>query len=319
MLLPFNFPIKCERPSIQWPTVGFPGGVMAVILALVVAVLWGFGNVFQKHGMSTSFPKISLKNVVRQIGLVVKTLFTNWLWLLGTLMMLGGGGVYLVALGYGDVTVVQPILCLTVAVSAIVGVVWLKEKVSVIEWAGILMVLAGVILVSIAGGGKTAVLPAGSYLLIFFVAFSLAAAAAFLLGRVGISIEFSLALSAGLVFGLGNVAAKLMMMRFEAELGSADLFQLAAVQSILTDYPIILVIAANIVGSIFYQTAFANGRASIVASICTIVGNTVPIIAAITIFGEQVKFLHGLGIIIVLVGAFVLAIGNRQTWRRCSP
>lgn len=290
---------------------------MAVILALVVAILWGFGNVFQKHGMSTSFPKISLKNVVRQIGLVVKTLFTNWLWLLGTLMMLGGGGVYLVALGYGDVTVVQPILCLTVAVSAIVGVVWLKEKVSVIEWAGILMVLAGVILVSIAGGGKTAVLPGGSHLLIFFVAFSLAAAAAFLLGRVGISIEFSLALSAGLVFGLGNVAAKLMMMRFGV--GSADLFQLAAVQSILTDYPIILVIAANIVGSIFYQTAFANGRASIVASICTIVGNTVPIIAAITIFGEQVKFLHGLGIIIVLVGAFVLAIGNRQTWRRGSP
>lgn len=284
---------------------------MAVLLALVVAVLWGFGNVFQKHGMSSSFPKISLKNVVRQIVPVIRTLFTNWLWLVGSLMMLVGAGLYLVALGYGDVTIVQPILCLTVAVSAVVGVVWLKEKVSIIEWFGIFMVLVGVVLVSVAGGGKTAVMPVGSSLVMFFVAVSMLAAAAFLLGRVGVGIEFSLALSAGLVFGLANVAAKLMTMRFESEIGSSNLFQLEAVKSILTDYPVVLVIAANVLGSIFYQTAFANGRASIVAAICTIVGNTVPIIAAITVFGEQVKFLHGLGIVVVLAGAFVLAVGSR--------
>jgi len=285
---------------------------MAVLLALVVAVLWGFGNVFQKHGMSTSFPKISLKNVLRQIFPIVKTLFTNWLWLVGTVMMATGAGLYFVALGYGDVTIVQPILCLTVAVSAVVGVVWLKERVSRIEWAGIVLVLAGVILVSVAGGGKTAVLPEGFGLAVFFAAIASLAAAAFLLSRIGISIEFSLAVSAGLVFGLANVAAKLMSMRFEAEIGSPNLFQMAAVVSILTDYPIVLVAVTNILGSIFYQTAFANGRASIVAAICTIVGNTVPIVAAITIFGEKVRPMHGAGIVIVLLGAFVLAVGNRR-------
>ena len=198
-------------------------------------------------------------------------------------------------------------------VSAIVGVVWLKEKISALEWFGILMVFAGVVLVSVAGGGKTAVLPQNTNLLIFFVAVTSLAAAAFGLGKAGISLEFSLALSAGLVFGLANVAAKLMTMRFEAEIGSSNLFQIAAVKSIFTDYPVILVVVANVIASIFYQTAFANGRASIVAAIGTIVGNTVPIIAAITILGEQVNPLHGAGIVIVLVGAFVLAVGNRRT------
>jgi uncharacterized membrane protein len=285
---------------------------MAVVLALVVAVCWGFGNVFQKQGMTVSFPKISLRSVFGQIGTIIKTLLTNWLWMLGTLMMLAGALIYVWAMSMGDVTVVQPILCLTVVVSAVVGVVWLKEKVSILEWTGIGVVLAGVIMVSLVKGGNTSTYPTSVAMVTFYVAVGCLAAAAFLLGKVGISNEFSLALSAGLTFGLANVSVKLVTLEFAANGAGVPLFW-DGILVLLVSVPLYLIVVMNVLGSVFYQTAFANGRASIVAAICTIVGNTVPIVAAITILGEKVAPLHGIGIVVVFAGAVILAVGNRAS------
>ncbi len=286
---------------------------MSILLAFVTAVLWGFGNVFQKQGMTTSFPKISLKKVFGQIPTILRTLLTNWLWMLGTLMMGIGAALYVVALGIGgEVTVVQPILCLTVVVSALVGVVWLGEKVSVLEWIGIATVFAGVVMVSVVKGESASSLPPVLHSVIFIGVVMALAGAAFLMGRIGISNEFSLALSAGLTFGLANVSVALLMLQLNGFDQAVPVFP-DRVVGMLASYPLYGVIVFNIVGSIFYQTAFANGRASIVASVCTIIGNTVPIVAAIVILGETVRTLHGVGIAVVLLGAVLLAVGNRNS------
>lgn len=286
---------------------------MPIIFAFATAVLWGFGNVFQKQGMTTSFPKISLRSVFGQILTIINTLLSNWLWMLGTLMMLCGAGLYVAALGIGgEVTVVQPILCLTVVVSALVGVIWLKEKVSVLEWIGIATVFAGVVMVSIVKGGGESRLPVAFHAVVFFAVVIGLAGAAFTMGRIGISNEFSLALSAGLTFGLANVSVALVTLQMNALPEGIPVFPDMAVR-LLTGIPLYGVIVFNIIGSVFYQTAFANGRASIVASVCTIIGNTVPIVAAIAILGEKVRPLHGAGILVVLLGAVVLAVGNRNS------
>lgn len=286
---------------------------MSILLAFVTAVLWGFGNVFQKQGMSASFPKISLKSVFGQIPTIVRTLLTNWLWMLGTLMMFTGAILYVVALGIGgELTVVQPILCLAVVVSALVGVVWLKEKVSALEWVGIATVFAGVVMVSVVKGGGGTQAPGTLAAVVFYVVVAALAAAAFGLGRVGISNEFSLAVSAGLTFGLANVSVALLMLALNSFDKSVPLYP-DRIVGMVSAFPLYGVIAFNILGSIFYQTAFANGRASIVASVCTIVGNMVPIVAAMIILGEKVRLLHGIGIVVVLLGAVVLAIGNRNS------
>lgn len=285
---------------------------MSILLAFLTAVLWGFGNVFQKQGMTTSFPKISIGRVFSQIPTILKTLFTNWLWMLGLVMMGVGALLYVIALGIGGrVTVVQPILCLTVVVSALVGVIWLKEKVSTLEWVGIATVFAGVVMVSVVGAEGGSRMPPTFTAVIFMAVVIGLAGAAFGLGKIGISNEFSLALSAGLTFGLANVSVALLMLQLNAFDSAVPVFP-DRVIGLMTGYPLYGVIAFNILGSIFYQTAFANGRASIVASVCTIIGNTVPIVAALVILDEKVRPLHGAGIIIVLAGAFVLAAGNRR-------
>jgi len=80
----------------------------------------------------------------------------------------------------------------------------------------------------------------------------------------------------------------------------------------LTDYPVWIVIFGNIGASAFFQTAFANGRASVVSPVVTILSNVLPIVAAVTIFGETVRPAHGVGIVLVLAGTALLAM-KRET------
>jgi drug/metabolite transporter (DMT)-like permease len=280
-----------------------------ILLAVLASVCWGIGTVMQKHGMSTAFPKISLGDFFRQIGPVLKTLFSNWLWVLGLALLLGGGMVFMTALGRAGITKVLPIICLTGAVAALIGVVFLKEKVAPVEWAGIGLILAGVVVVSQAAGGGESLMPGNGALLGFTAATAILTVGAMLARRVGVTVEITMAVSAGLIFGLCNIMMKLMTQRVLEHVGGVfSLGRFDVWVAGLTDYPVWIVIFGNIGASAFFQTAFANGRASVVSPVVTILSNVLPIVAAVTIFGETVRPAHGLGIAFVLAGTALLAM-----------
>jgi len=281
----------------------------AVLLAIAASIFWGIGNVMQKQGMATSFPKISIRDVLRQFGLIVKTLLSNWLWLVGLVCMLMGMALFATALGKGDITLVQPIVCLTGVVAAIGGVVFLKEKVSRIEWIGIAAILLGVVLVGVAGHGETSTMPSGLSVLALNAMTVLLVIGALALKRLGATLEFGLAVAAGVSFGLANVMGKLLTQRVILEVGDPfSLTRLAVWGSLAIDYPLYIVIACNLVGATLQQTAFANGRASVVTPILTIIANILPIVAALAFFSEQIEALHAIGIAVVVVGTVLLGI-----------
>lgn len=285
----------------------------AVVLAILASFFWGIGQVLQKHGMATNFPKISVREVVSKFGTVLKTLFSNWIWLIGLFFMLGGMASFATALGRGDITLVQPIVCLTGVVAAVIGVVFLRESLTVKEWFGVSAILVGVVLIGLAGGGDTAIIPGDGQIAFFTGLTVLLVIAALSLKRTGMSAEFTLSLAAGITFGLSNLMGKLLTQRASLEVqapfsfGRWDMWQ-----SLLTDYPFIIVILCNLFGSIFHQTAFANGRASVVAPIVVIISTVLPIVAALAIFGEQVQWLHGAGILVVLAGTAVLGMKKEE-------
>jgi drug/metabolite transporter (DMT)-like permease len=59
---------------------------------------------------------------------------------------------FLAALSWTDVTVVLPMTAIEYGFAAVLAVLILKEIVSPLRWAGILLVVAGVVLISMAGG-----------------------------------------------------------------------------------------------------------------------------------------------------------------------
>ena len=280
-----------------------------ILLAVIASVCWGVGTVMQKHGMASSFPKISLAGFFKEIGTIFKTLTRNWIWVVGMLIMIGGMVSYATALGKADLSIVQPIICLTGVVAAIAGVTFLKERMRPIEWLGIALILGGVMVISLAGGGESSQIPTNSSLLIFTAISCVLIAGAYTLKRFNISLEFTLSLAAGLNFGLANLMGKLLTQRVILDVGAPFSLGRGDVwSSLLLDYPVYIVIAANIIGGATFQTAFANGRASVVSPIVTIVSTILPIVAALAIFGENVFLLHGVGIGVVIAGTALLAL-----------
>jgi drug/metabolite transporter (DMT)-like permease len=280
----------------------------AVLLAIAASLFWGIGNTLQKYGMAAEFPKIALRDVVRKFGLILQTLFSNWIWMLGLANMLAGMGLFATALGSGDITLVQPIVCLTGVVAAIGGVVFLKEKVTKIEWLGIGGILLGVVLVGVAGHGETSTMPSNAGMLMLNGAAIVLVIGALGLSRIGASTEFTLSVAAGVLFGLANVLGKLLTQRVIADVGTFSLLHLATWRSMFTDYPVYIVLAANVVAASLQQTAFANGRASVVTPILTIIANVLPIVAALIFFGEKIEVLHAVGIAVVVVGTASLGL-----------
>jgi drug/metabolite transporter (DMT)-like permease len=61
---------------------------------------------------------------------------------------------FLAALSWADVTVALPMTALEYVFAAVLAVVILKEVVSPLRWAGILLIVLGVILINM-GGGET--------------------------------------------------------------------------------------------------------------------------------------------------------------------
>ncbi|HPM76484.1 MAG TPA: EamA family transporter [bacterium] len=284
-----------------------------VLLAIFASCFWGLGNVLQKHGMVTSFPKITVSQALHQIGPVLKALFTNIIWLIGLASMIGGMVSYATALGAGDITVVQPIVCLTGVWAMLIGMMFLKERFSAIEWFSMALIIAGVIFVGLVGGEKSAKIPGDAAILLFMGITVALVLASLLLKRVGIRTEFTLSIAGGFTFGLANLMGKLLTQRAILEVGEP--FSLGRIEvwgSLLTDYPVLVVIVCNFFGAVFQQTAFANGRAGLVATIVTIVSTIIPIVAALTIFGETVTIFHAIGIALVIVGTGLLALKKEE-------
>ena len=281
----------------------------AVLLAVVASLFWGVGTAMQKQGMAASFPRITLRGLLSTLPAVLRTLLVNRAWVLGLLGMLGGMALFGMALGRGDITVVQPVVCLTGVVAAIVGVGFLGERLGKAEWAGIGLTLLGVVLVSLGGGGQTSSQPETIPLVIFMVVVTAMSLASLLLRRLSLSTELTLSLAAGLVYGLANMLGKVLTQRVIDDVGGGfDLNRVEVWISLLTDWPIWVILAANVLAGVFYQTAFANGRASVVAPVVTIISNVLPILAAVLLFGERPHPWHGAGILVVVAGTALLAV-----------
>ena len=75
-----------------------------------------------------------------------------WALILGLILYAGGALIMLIAYRYGNLSVLQPILCLSYIFAIFIAVFILKEQMSPLKLTGILIVIAGVVM--IAGGDE---------------------------------------------------------------------------------------------------------------------------------------------------------------------
>jgi len=282
-------------------------------MAVLASTLFGAGAAMQKHGMAAKFPKITWSQLGGQFPSIIKTLVANKLWVGGIFVGIAGGLVMTQALSTGDITVIQPLINLTVVVVVLIGVFFLGESLSASEWAGVAVLLVGAVLVSLSGGELTSKTPSGSALRIFFLV--VGALAFFCLVVPNIlpkaKPDVMLALAAGVSFGLNNLALKQITIIVQGQLGVFDITSIDAWKIAVVTWPALVIAAGNVVGFIAMQMSFSHGRVSLTTPIVTVISVIVPIIAGVTVFQEQVGILRWAGIIIAVAGAALLSTRNR--------
>jgi drug/metabolite transporter (DMT)-like permease len=124
--------------------------LIILILALVVEAV---GVVFLSKGLK----QIGEPQTVspRQIGRIMGKGATNPNILLGVALEAAFFGALLYLLSQRDVSLIWPLTALGFVITALAAKVLLKEEVSALRWAGVVLIVVGAMLVSYSEKGKT--------------------------------------------------------------------------------------------------------------------------------------------------------------------
>lgn len=286
-----------------------------LIYTLIATFLFGIGATMQKHGMSTEFPKIQLKGLLRNLPKIIKTLFTNKLWLLGFLVGPIGGAFLFQAMSEGKISVIQPLMNVGMLVTVLTGVIILKERLRAMEWMAVFILIGGAVLLSIVPADITAsemraVMLWSLVATVVGVGCLLSAILAF--GNGLLTVEMVMATLAGFGFGLGVTLIKVLTFEAGNHFGHFNVLETGQWLWILKSPYFYAMLVMEIIGLSTFQGALSHGRVALVSPITTIASIVVPVIGGVIVFSESIGLVQGAGIITVIVGTAMLA-GKDET------
>jgi uncharacterized membrane protein len=110
--------------------------MLGIALSAFAAFLFGISTVLQKRCLK-GIKKFSIRKIIKKK-----------LWILSILMGLAGIVIYLAALKFESISIVQPMLSISIAVSVLFGWFIFDEETGS-SWIYIILIVAGVLLISL--------------------------------------------------------------------------------------------------------------------------------------------------------------------------
>ncbi len=246
-------------------------------LTVVYALAAAFSNavnLMTQHSASAGAPK-------REKGWrLVAYLFRQPLWLLGWIAAVGGFAFQAVALHYGQLSVVQPILVTELVFVLVLRRVWIRQDVARAAWTAVLVVcgaLAVFLAVAEPTGGHLTPETAEwlSALLVFGGVMALLA----VLGRRGSPMR-----RAALFAAAAALAWALMAVFLKT---ATETLTTSGISGMLTRWPVYALVAAAITGTLLEQSALHVGPLSVSQPLLVIINPLASIILSIWLFDER--------------------------------
>ena len=252
----------------------------SILAALGAAVSFAFAAVLQQESTQSVSEDKSLS-----VGLLTELLRRRQ-WLAGGGGMLAGFGLQALALAYGPVALVQPIVVTELAFAIPLGILRRHRRAGPREWAGIACVMVGVsVFLLAASPGSGIQEPDGGSWLASLVPVGAVALVAVIVGatRKGPHRAMYLGAAAGLSFGVLSVLTKAVTHLLSTDVASA-----------FVTWQVYAAIAVGIAGLLVSQSAYQAGP---LAYSMPFVGVLEPLVAVVigdTVLGEQVRLSPGL-------------------------
>lgn len=267
---------------------------VSIVCALVAAMNFAVAAVLQQESTLTVDEDKSLT-----FGLLVE-LFSRRKWLFGGVCLLCGFGLQALALAFGPVAVVQPIVVTELAFAIPIGIVRRHRRAGPQEWAGIAAVMAGIsVFILAASPGSGIQNPATRDWLFSLIPVACVSAALVVAGstRRGSKRAMLLGSAAGISFGILSVLTKAVTHLLSRDVSKA-----------FTTWQVYVTIAVGVVALVVSQSAYQAGP---LAWSMPFVGVLEPLVAVIigdTVLGEQIRLSEG-QFAIELIAAVVACLG----------
>ena len=223
-------------------------------------------------------------------------------WIAGSLLIVFGFGLQVLALAWAPFVVVQPMLASGLLLVLYLGVRILGETVGVNEIAGALGITGGIALLAWGTPAGTETVDNQSVVIVVVVALSVVALVPFVLrGRGRLDSAIFVVVASGLAFGACNIVAKLLSISLAESHWLPVLIWLVAVQ------------ATYIIGLISQMTALQRRPATLVVPLALGVQTFLPVLLEPLYFHERwgTSAVDGVpliaGLLLVLIGSVALA------------
>jgi len=286
----------------------------AILFALIAAVLRGVGQTLQKQGATKAIGGMGLREVSRGLS-PWRRLRRSMPWIVGLGLTLASMPFAIQALATGDITMVVPIFSLSMAISALLGFLVLREDVAPTEWmaTGFMFVGAAFVASDPSGEGRAPVDRMDSVIL------GLPALAAVILvvgtrrlADIRVPAEIGYAAACGFLGGTCDSLIKLTTALVRERAGT---FHVADPTTLiqLAFEPISALVIVFFAGTFLTeQLAFANGRVSVVLPVRSAASQLIVVLLGGLVFQEHLGSYRLIGVAMVILGTTLLAARQRK-------
>jgi drug/metabolite transporter (DMT)-like permease len=233
---------------------------------------------------------------------VIRALLADWRWVLGFVVISVGWVLFVQATALGDISLVQPLMSAGDLMLVIMAVVFLKERLSAVEWAGVMLTVLGALALALEAQTTQVATFAGLRLALLLGLTVLAAGALMLANRRAQRPEVLLALVVGLCFGAGSILTKALTV------ASSGPGQSVLTWAVVLNPLLLAVVLANVLGLVLLQAAFQRGRAAVVVPLQLAMANGITVLAGVVVFAEHITLLRGAGILLIVLGTTLLQL-----------
>jgi multidrug transporter EmrE-like cation transporter len=246
-----------------------------LLLAVLASSLMAFGLLMMKS-RADSLPQARGTAIVSSIVAWIR----EPIWIGGVGVQTLGWVMYVIAVSHSPLSMVAVMMQGGIALFVVSSVVWFGERARPSEWAGIVAIVAGMILLSLslAAGASQGATDDHAIVAISVVLLGLAAAP-FAQSRLAQS-GIAQAIGSGIAFGLAGLYTKAMTDSLAA--GSGDL-----IMRIVANPWVYVMMATNLAGMVMLQNSFQQARGIITMPLSSALSNLVPIAGGMLAFGER--------------------------------
>ena len=274
--------------------------IAGLLGAFGAAVCYGVGSILQA---------VAARRTQSAEGLdprLLIRLFGSWRYLLGIGLDVIAFLLSIAALRSLPLFVVQSIVASFLAVTAVLGAIFLHMPLSRSDWIALLLVIAGLVLIGLSAAEDRAVSVSAADRWGVLVAAAALGVLAVPLGRIdGAPGAAALGLLAGLAYGAVAVAARVLPGSVRLDTLFSDL------GTLLTDPSIYALILAGGVGLLAYSTALQRGSVT-QATAPLVIGETIaPALIGVLMLGDRPRpgwgWAAALGFVLAVAGALSLS------------